>query len=482
MHQKMLQMIVNTTPSAIFVVDNRCQTISSYYSSSKKKCVSKRIIGKKILRIAANIFDDNTCTLLVEFYQKALQSNESIELPKIKHVTAQGLPEYFSCQLTYIPEKNYVLIYMRNITEETLIEEEFLCMSEEYETVTQELNSALSNLDFHLMDIEQAQKKISTLYRLTSIVQKTVKKQEVLNAILDGITREFGFSNMAILLLDEERKELTVDAYRGYLRNIEKNRPISVGSNHSISQAVLTRQLVYVDDIQTINKEYSKVSEVAIPLIFDDKVLGVLSVETTDERTLQPYDLDLFRSLAGQMAMTIAHARYVEKVEKEAVTDGLTGLYNHRYFRFVLQQEFKRAVRYNRPLSMLMIDIDYFKHYNDTNGHPMGDRVLHSVANLIKNHCRDVDYVVRYGGEEFAVILPETNVEEAYHLAERIRQSISQYPFHNRQMQPNGEVTVSIGVSGYPIPASNHDELVDFADMALYAVKKDKRNSVHIYR
>ena len=112
----------------------------------------------------------------------------------------------------------------------------------------------------------------------------------------------------------------------------------------------------------------------------------------------------------------------------------------------------------------------------------MGDRVLHSVANLIKNHCRDVDYVVRYGGEEFAVILPETNVEEAYHLAERIRQSISQYPFHNRQMQPNGEVTVSIGVSGYPTPASNHDELVDFADMALYAVKKDKRNSVHIYR
>jgi diguanylate cyclase (GGDEF)-like protein len=179
--------------------------------------------------------------------------------------------------------------------------------------------------------------------------------------------------------------------------------------------------------------------------------------------------------------MTIAHANHVMTMKTEASTDGLTGLYNYRYFINVLQQEFKRALRYNRPLALLMIDIDFFKHYNDTNGHLAGDNTLQTVAAIIKESCRDVDIVVRYGGEEFAVLLPETTAMEAKEIAERIRKNVEEYPFPNGNLQPNGQLTISIGISGFHDEAYSYIELVEFADIALYDAKRSSRNCTCIY-
>lgn len=477
----MIDAVTNTFPSALVAIDSEAN-ISQVFVSKHPAYRLKNIVGKKFCKILRGLFGAQTADTIYAAYIQCINSRQPVQIPKMAHINARNMTEYYYWNFSYLPENNNVIFCVKNITETALIEEEFMCMSEQHESVNRELCVAMSNLDFHLMDIEQAHKKIAALYRITAVIQKTVNIQEVLNEILDGITRELGFNDVSILLLDEETQELEVTAYRGR-QNYAMNIPLGKGVT---GYAAVKRELVYVENVNEDQRyipagNTACISEVAIPLIIDDKVLGVLNVETTNERILQPYDLDLLRSLGSQIAMTIAHANYVANVERQAVTDGLTGLFNYRYFRAMLEQEFKRAVRYKRPLSMLMIDIDYFKHYNDTNGHRMGDEVLYVVATLLKQACRDVDFLVRYGGEEFAILLPETTVDEAYAVAERIRSSIAEHPFPNGPSQPGGKLTVSIGISGYPGDAHSNIELVDYADAALYSAKRLSRNRICLY-
>ena len=164
-----------------------------------------------------------------------------------------------------------------------------------------------------------------------------------------------------------------------------------------------------------------------------------------------------------------------ERLIKRANTDSLTHLYNHRYFQERLATEISRAQRYDHRLSVLMIDIDKFKNFNDRQGHPSGDRALHDIANIMKAEVRDMDVVARYGGEEFAVILPETDLEEALAAAERIRTAVMRHCFYGK----DGEtvpLTVSVGVAHYPIHSTQREGLIMAADMALYRAKQSGRN------
>jgi diguanylate cyclase (GGDEF)-like protein len=167
-----------------------------------------------------------------------------------------------------------------------------------------------------------------------------------------------------------------------------------------------------------------------------------------------------------------------EKLRKLAITDGLTELYNHRHFKDVLETELTRAERYNRPLCLLMLDVDRFKDYNDTYGHPAGDVVLKSLAELITARLRDVDSSARYGGEEFAILLPETDKKSAELVAEDIRAQVENYPFKGRETQPEGKLTVSIGVAEFPGDSPDSASLIQRADEALYRAKSEGRNKV----
>ncbi|CUH94255.1 hypothetical protein P22_0321 [Propionispora sp. 2/2-37] len=479
LHATMLDTVVSYISSSLITVDSK-EKIAYITISRHNSHNLQYFIGKNLFNLLKKACNAGNYQLLYNAYKECVTSHQSVHISKIFHIGVRGLSEYFSCDFSFVSEQNCVIIFIKNITESILIEEEFTCMSEQYESLNRDLYIAMSNLEFRMMDIEQAHKKIAALYRITSIVQKTVNEQEVLNEILDGITRELGFTHVSILLYDEKRKELKTKAQRGFADDVR----IPLGDGIT-GYAALHRELVYVEDVSQdsryIPRNNGCISEVAIPLVVGDKLLGVLNVETMDGRILQPYDLDLLRSLASQVAVTIAHASHVSKVEVQAITDGLTGLYNYRYFRTILEQELKRAVRYKRPLSLIMIDIDYFKHYNDANGHLAGDSVLSTVATLAKQACRDVDFVVRYGGEEFAILLPETIVDEACILAERIRKGIAEHVFPNGSSQPNGAVTVSIGISNYPQDAYYDIELIECADIALYTAKHSGRNCVKLY-
>lgn len=176
-----------------------------------------------------------------------------------------------------------------------------------------------------------------------------------------------------------------------------------------------------------------------------------------------------------------------EVLQELAVRDGLTGLYNHRYFQECMTTEVSRAGRHDRELSLLFLDVDHFKNFNDSVGHPAGDALLKQLARILLNTGRteDVsirgrlsDVAARYGGEEFVIILPETDPAGAMVRAQRIRECIADYPFLNREIQPGGKLTVSVGVSSYPQDGRTKEELIESADQALLEAKRTGRNKV----
>jgi diguanylate cyclase (GGDEF)-like protein/PAS domain S-box-containing protein len=188
------------------------------------------------------------------------------------------------------------------------------------------------------------------------------------------------------------------------------------------------------------------------------------------------------RELQAMRDLFKEKAKEIEKMREEAVrlsyTDDLTGIYNHRFFIQQLTMEVERQKRYPSPLSLLMIDIDYFKHYNDTNGHLAGDQVLRAISILIQRGVRQTDIAARYGGEEFSAILINTNKEKAMEIAERVRRSVAETHFPNEIAQPNGDLTVSIGVATFSPFISTLTGLIRQADHSLYRAKRAGRNRV----
>jgi diguanylate cyclase (GGDEF)-like protein len=180
---------------------------------------------------------------------------------------------------------------------------------------------------------------------------------------------------------------------------------------------------------------------------------------------------------AAVLHLRIQQALEHARTRRLASTDGLTELYNHRTFQERLAQEIARAERYSRPLSILMIDVDCFKVYNDTYGHPQGDKVLQELARLLKEMSRSSDIVARYGGEEFALILPETDRVSAQTIAERLREHVEGHVFPGEERLPGSTLTISIGVATH-VPAGNKETLLQAADAALYVAKTEGRNRV----
>jgi diguanylate cyclase (GGDEF)-like protein len=207
-------------------------------------------------------------------------------------------------------------------------------------------------------------------------------------------------------------------------------------------------------------------------------ITGYGSIETAVE-SMKAGASDFVTKPVDASVLDIRIRKAVEHAQTKrlAYTDGLTSLDNYRSFHTRLQQEIDRAYRYHRPLSLIMLDIDYFKAYNDIHGHPQGDTVLTQVAAVIKQTSRTSDIVARYGGEEFALILPETDKPSAEILGNRLRQEIEQCKFPGEEMLPGHVLTVSVGVASY-VPPKTKNDLIAAADMELYRAKREGRNRV----
>lgn len=219
------------------------------------------------------------------------------------------------------------------------------------------------------------------------------------------------------------------------------------------------------------------VSQVVVPLRAGESVFGVMVVASSTPRELQPAELERLQVLGNQSSLSLQNALLHGELERLSVTDRLTEMYNHGYFQQRLEEEINRCERFGHPLSLIMLDIDDFKAFNDSCGHVRGDEVLKGVSAVIRRNLREMDIAARYGGEEFVVVLPETEMDGAVALGERIRQGVE-----SLQWQAEGEPTlvrtVSVGVAEYPKAARTALRLLEAADKAMYSAKRAGKNRV----
>ena len=221
------------------------------------------------------------------------------------------------------------------------------------------------------------------------------------------------------------------------------------------------------------------------PLVLEGELNGLLCIQGSEKE-----DLAKFEVLASQLALQVRKVSLYEMVRELSIIDGLTGVFVRRHFLERFEEEIRRAIKYGFPLSVLMLDIDHFKRYNDEFGHLVGDATLREVSGIIRANVRNVDIVSRYGGEEFAVVIPETKEEGALEVAERIRSAVARRSF--RVYDEETKVTVSLGVSAFPRDLGNPNpvsyepglifELLQKADRALYRAKEEGRNRIVLYR
>ncbi|NIP44128.1 MAG: sensor domain-containing diguanylate cyclase [candidate division Zixibacteria bacterium] len=340
----------------------------------------------------------------------------------------------------------------------------------------------LDTLNERTTELERTQIQLETIYETSRSLGEIHNLDEVfveVNNIADNI---LGYQMCSILLLDNEKQnlELAAKVING-TKKIFKN-PQKISIKGVSGRAVETGRVVRISDLTTMNNyipglEDAK-SEMAAPMIARGKIVGVLNAESTKLAAFSERDEKLFTILAASAGMAIENARLHKRISDLTMTDDLTGIYNYRYFVQRLEEEKRRAARYDLPLSLIMLDLDWFKKTNDTYGHEIGNIVLKEIVQVVVSCIRDTDTFCRYGGEEFIIILPQTISSEACVLAERIRAEVENHDFGIATGIPGLKITVSVGTTSFPDNGLSTMELVQTVDMALYRAKGAGKNMV----
>ena len=310
--------------------------------------------------------------------------------------------------------------------------------------------------------------------------------EDVTSLIVDGANGILGAEISAVYLFEQQDWTLRLRASQG--RPEEIFRAV-IPVSETIVGAAFRDGFVQQADIPpgselsgwTTRPEEIR-SHAALPLRSGDAVIGVLMIASATFRELTTAERDRLQVIANQSSLALQNALLHEELERLSVTDRLTELYNHGYLHQRLDEELERAARFGHQLSVIMLDIDDFKAFNDRYGHPKGDTVLRAVSTIVRQNLREIDVAARYGGEEFVIVLPETDLAGAAAVAERIRVSMAEYP--HLSVPGNGSIsqTVSLGVATYPQNATSTARLIEAADGAMYEAKRRGKNQVCIAR
>ena len=310
---------------------------------------------------------------------------------------------------------------------------------------------------------------------------------------IDGLVRELqmklpqflDYTVLEVLITSHEAPKLFV--FQG--RAMEHEVVWNLASEICASVAPFNETALTPEDLEFVEgAPFTRVDEpdrgppednasVTIPMVFCGELVGAIGISSSSEISVE--HRAILQLVAYQLASSIRNAQALEAAESDSLVDELTGASNRRYLKRALSAEWRRAERYRSPLSFAMIDIDHFKRINDTYGHLVGDSVLHSVAALLREQLRDTDHLVRYGGEEFLLLLPETSLRDATLVLERIRLMLTRTPVYDNERTGAIQITISAGVAGFPTcAASSGEELVSMADDALLVAKQSGRDRV----
>jgi len=349
---------------------------------------------------------------------------------------------------------------------------------------------AQSKLRKFYRSLEEKNRELELIRDITKTVSKSLDSGEILYSVVKKTAEFIHATRCSIVLIGENDEAYIVASHESpTIRDLK----IDLKKYPELKKALLTREPLVIEDmgsdpiladVKDLIQNIAHESLLVIPIIWEEDMLGTLILRTRrTDKSFTADERNLCQIIANSAYHPLRKAKIFEDLtaEKEhlkklAITDQLTGLYNHDFFYNRLDDEFNRAVRYDVPLSLIMIDLDNFKMVNDTYGHPVGDKVLRSVAGLLRKTVRKTDSVARYGGEEFSVILPHTSLEGARDEAERIREVVAS---HSYVGLIDTVISISAGVASYPNETIlSSGDLVNLADNALYEAKNSGKNRV----
>ncbi len=335
-------------------------------------------------------------------------------------------------------------------------------------------------------NLENVVKDLSVIYDIGQEVNSVVDLDELYAKITSTLKDHLKIEQFAVLVFDENRQELHVKSASGFHDNESVLKTVFRRGEGISGLVAETGKKIYIQDT-SMEKRFlhykseelkEKSSFLSIPLTYKGEVCGVINFGRSGTAGFTLSDVKMLTLVANQVALAIANARLYTKTRELSVTDELTGVHNRRHFQQMLQMEWKRAVRFERPLSLVMLDIDHFKDYNDTYLHVEGDKVLKGIGRILRTNLREVDTVARFGGEEFVLLLPDTDKHGAIAAAEKVRKLVEQERFVSDKGEPTRPVTISCGVATYPDDVNQMEDLIDHADIALYKAKSGGRNQV----
>jgi len=325
----------------------------------------------------------------------------------------------------------------------------------------------------------EEQRRSRQLAFLNSISKTAISSEDseqMMADIVGHIQKNFSFDHIGIGLLDYSTKEIEIKAEAGITAQaLGKRIPLGVGILGRVARTGEAALVQTTSEAQLQGVLPGARSVLCIPIAYGENFLGVLNVESHKEDAFKPADRLIMNTLADLLATALHNAFVFQKLQQQSITDGLTLIKTRRFFFEALSSELKRASRSGRPISVVLMDLDKFKNVNDTKGHLEGDLVLTRVGRLLEQKCRQSNVVARYGGDEFIILMPETGVEQAQILAERLRVWISQDP-----MLAEHHITGSFGVASFPVHGFAMEEIVRVADAGMYISKRAGGDQVQI--